>query len=125
MTRMPTLSAVTFDCSDALAQATFWAAVMRWDVGPGSTADFAMAGGPSRQVGAPSMLFLRVPEPKVAKNRNHVDLHTSDLEGELARITALGATIVHDKHEYDTHWYTLADPEGNEFCLVADENAPI
>jgi predicted enzyme related to lactoylglutathione lyase len=121
---MVILSAVTFDCADALAQATFWAAVMRWDVAPGATTDVAMVGGPNRPTGAPSMLFFGVPEPKVAKNRNHVDLHTADLEGELRRIIALGASVIHDKHEYDTDWYTLADPEGNEFCLVADPTAP-
>lgn len=97
---------------------------MQWDVAPDGSPDFAMAGGPNRPAGAPSMMFFSVPEPKTAKNRNHLDLHTCDLDGELARILALGATVVHEKHEYDTHWYTLVDPEGNEFCLVDDPNSP-
>ena len=121
---MATLSAVTFDCSDALAQATFWAAVMDWDVAPGGSDEFAMIGGPKRPADAPSMMFFRVDEPKVAKNRNHMDLHTCNLDSELRRVLDLGATIVHEKFEYDTHWYTLADPEGNEFCLVHDADSP-
>ncbi|MEO6125968.1 MAG: VOC family protein, partial [Ilumatobacteraceae bacterium] len=74
---MATLSAVTFDCSHALDQATFWAGVLDWDVAPDGTAEFALAGGPKRPTDAPSMMFFQVPEPKVAKNRNHVDVHTS------------------------------------------------
>lgn len=122
---MPSLSAVTFDCADALRLAEFWAAALRWDVGPGATAAFASVGGPNRPNGAPALLFFAVDEPKVAKNRNHVDLHTSDLDSELARLVDLGAAVLWDKHEYNTRWYTLTDPEGNEFCLVQDDHAPL
>jgi predicted enzyme related to lactoylglutathione lyase len=60
-----------------------------------------------------------VPAPTTGKNRIHFDLYADDLEAEVARLVALGATVsrVHD-HDYAT-WRVLADPEGNEFCVVA------
>lgn len=64
------------------------------------------------------MLFNRVPEGKSAKNRVHIDLETDDLNAESVRLLEMGATVVHEKFEYDTHWTTFADPEGNEFCVV-------
>ena len=70
------------------------------------------------------LLFIQVPERKSAKNRNHLDLHTEHLEAEVARLIELGAGLVHEKHEWGTHWFTLADPEGNEFCVVEDQPAP-
>jgi predicted enzyme related to lactoylglutathione lyase len=115
---------VTFDCGNAAELAAFWAAALRWDVSPGATSTFASVGGPNRPQGAPALLFFAVDEPKIAKNRNHVDLHTNDLDGELTRLVGLGATVLWEKHEYDTHWHTLVDPAGNEFCLVQDDHAP-
>ncbi len=117
---MATLGAVTFDCVNALHQARFWAAALEWDVAPDAGEHFAVIGGPRRPPDAPNLLFLQVPEGKVAKNRNHVDLHTEALDTELQRLLELGATVIHEKNEFDTHWYTLSDPEGNEFCLVED-----
>jgi hypothetical protein len=60
-----------------------------------------------------SELLLNVPEPKVAKNRVHVDLHADDLRLEVRRLVDLGATVL---GEYDG-WTALSDPEGNEFCV--------
>lgn len=62
--------------------------------------------------GAPSLFFQRVPEPKTAKNRMHLDLAAQ--EGELERLLSLGASVV----ERHPEWVVLADPEGNEFCLM-------
>ena len=64
-------------------------------------------------------MFLQVPEPKAAKNRMHPDLTTEDLPAEVARLTGLGATHLADHTEDGTTWATLADPEGNEFDVVA------
>lgn len=108
---------ITFDCEDAGTLARFWADVLGWGVGPDASEDFAAVGGPSRPADTPAMLFLKVPEGKSAKNRVHVDLESDDLEADLDRIVALGATTVHEKNEYGTHWFTLTDPEGNEFCV--------
>jgi hypothetical protein len=61
----------------------------------------------------PRLWFQRVPEPKVVKNRMHLDLLAADVEAEIGRLTALGAKVL-ERHERLT---ILADPEGNEFCL--------
>jgi predicted enzyme related to lactoylglutathione lyase len=119
-----TIGAVTFDSHDAAAQAAFWATALGWDVAPDPSAEVAMVGGPNRPANSPTLLFIQVPERKSAKNRNHLDLHTEHLEAEVARLIELGAGVVHEKHEWGTHWFTLADPEGNEFCVVEDRPAP-
>jgi hypothetical protein len=62
--------------------------------------------------GAPSLFFQRVPEPKTAKNRMHLDLAAQ--EGESERLLSLGASVV----ERHPEWVVLADPEGDEFCLM-------
>lgn len=112
---------VTFDCADTLAQATFWAKVMGWGVSPDSDHKLASVGGPNRRPDSPPMLFLRVPEHKVAKNRVHIDLEAPDLDTEAERLLDLGAVFVHEMNEYGSRWMTFTDPEGNEFCVVAEE----
>ena len=67
-----------------------------------------------------ALIFNRVPEPKTVKNRLHICLQPDDTrERELDRLLALGATLVSDRRNPDgTGWAVLADPEGNEFCLL-------
>jgi hypothetical protein len=106
------IKTVTFDCADALVAANFWAAALGTDVEEESTSDkaFVEAAG----WGGPNMWFVRVPEPKTAKNRQHFDLRAEGrVADEVARLTALGATVVraHDGHT------VMQDPEGNEFCV--------
>ncbi|MEJ7719886.1 MAG: VOC family protein [Ilumatobacteraceae bacterium] len=73
---------------------------------------------PSRRVGA-RLLFQHVPETKTVKNRVHLDLHVGDDErdGAIARAIELGATKLWDGRQGPQTWVTLADPEGNEFCI--------
>jgi len=61
----------------------------------------------------------RVPEPKAGKNRMHLDLRVPAFEPELARLTALGATVLTPEpiDEDGFHWVVMADPEGNELCV--------
>ncbi len=115
--------------------ARFWAAALDgYDVAPYDDAELARlrAAGitdimddpsvlvePSRPAatasgGMPRLIFQLVPESKVVKNRLHLDLSADDPAAEIARLTALGATVVAE-HERLT---TLADPDGNEFCLL-------
>jgi len=63
----------------------------------------------------PRLFFTLVPEPKVAKNRVHLDVHADDMEAELERLSGLGATVL---TKYGDGHVLLADPEGNEFCLM-------
>ena len=66
----------------------------------------------------PTWLFAKVPEPKRAKNRMHVDLAAADHEAEVVRLVGLGATRVADVDEWGYRWTVLQDPEGNEFCVA-------
>ena len=69
---------------------------------------------------APRVLFQQVPEPKTVKNRVHLDVRVGpeNVDGEVARLTARGATVLHHGQQGPFRWVTLADPEGNELCLT-------
>ncbi|MGX2996859.1 VOC family protein [Streptomyces sp. JNUCC 64] len=108
---------VTLDCADPYALASFWAQVL-----DGRLADDDNPGDPEAQVHSASvgLLFIRVPDGKTVKNRVHLDLQPQDRgrDAEVDRLVALGATLVGDLRRPDgTGWVTLADPEGNEFCV--------
>jgi len=64
--------------------------------------------------------FQRVPEPRAGKNRLHFDVEVDDVEVATTRVEALGGTRAPtaDFHEYGYRWRVMADPEGNEFCLI-------
>ena len=109
----PTLASITFDCVDALAAARFWSAVLQRPVPADATSDYVQLAG------EPAWSFFAVPEPKVAKNRVHLDLDVDDLPGTVERLVLLGATRLGDFDEQGFRWTTLADPEGNEFDVVA------
>ena len=103
---------VTWDCRDALALAEFWAATLGTDVDEESTSDRAYVEAPGW--GGPNMWFNRVPEPKTAKNRLHFDLRpTTTRAAEVARLTALGATVIDEAGDITV----MRDPDGNEFCV--------
>jgi hypothetical protein len=106
------LANITFDCDDARTVGEFWSAALGRPIGPIHTREATILPG------APTYLFLRVPEPKTAKNRVHVDLVADDRRAEVARLVALGATEVHDKDEWGVSWTVLTDPEGNELCVA-------
>ena len=74
----------------------------------------------------PRLLFIEVPDEKVTKNRVHLDLRPADgtRDEELERLLEHGATVVADhrgKYGPGTGWVTLADPAGNEFCILRSE----
>ena len=74
--------------------------------------------------GRTRVLFIEVPEPKQIKNRLHFDLRPVDLtrDQEAERLIAHGATVVADRRRPDgSGWFTLADPEGNEFCVLRSD----
>ena len=120
------LAAVTVDCEDALTLGRFWSAALGRPLDPNPSSDFAAIGMTEhRDVqgwqlgGEPTWLFNKVPEPKTAKNRLHIDLTGPDWAGEVDRLVALGATKLAEHKEYGTEWVTLTDPEGNEFDVGA------
>jgi len=62
-------------------------------------------------------MFGKVPEPKTAKNRMHLDVIAPDPDAEVKRLISLGATRVRDMNVYGYTWTVMHDPEGNEFCV--------
>lgn len=114
----PSLASITFDCADALVAARFWSAALDRPLPDDATSEFVQLAG------SPAWSFIAVPEPKAAKNRVHVDLDVADLAAEVDRLLALGARHVGDFDEQGERWTTLADPEGNEFDLVAQAPPP-
>lgn len=115
------LAAVTFDCADPIVVATFWSAVLERPIDPDPSDVFASIGLGSPR--GPAWFFLKVPEPKTAKSRTHVDLAADDRAAEVARVIALGATHVADHTESGFVWSTLLDPEGHEFCVGTTDPA--
>lgn len=109
---------VAFDARDAQAAASFWAAVLGRTVADGATTDNALISAdpaiPGSRIG-----FHRVPEGKTVKNRMHFDVITTDFDAEIDRLIGLGATKLNEVNGAAAHWVTLADPEGNEFDLIA------
>jgi predicted enzyme related to lactoylglutathione lyase len=112
-----TVSGITFDAHDAQKVAGFWAAVLGRTVADGASPDHAIVTAdpavPGSRIG-----FFRVPESKTVKNRMHFDLITTDFDAEIDRLTGLGATKLNEVKTNFAHWFTLADPEGNEFDVI-------
>jgi hypothetical protein len=73
--------------------------------------------------GEPPLTFVNVPEPKTTKNRVHIDWHAPDREAEVAHLIELGATRLWDVTNENFEWTTMADVEGNEFCVVQAESS--
>jgi predicted enzyme related to lactoylglutathione lyase len=119
------ISHTTFDAVDAYSQSVFWAGVLGFSQDPEQPDapgdEECMIFSPD---GSQRLLFIEVPETKQVKNRLHLDMMpaTGTRDEELARLLALGATIVDDLRQPDgTGWVVLADPEGNEFCILRSD----
>jgi hypothetical protein len=102
--------------------ASFWQDALAWRRTHDEDSEVVLeppAGSPADGV-VPDLLFLRVPEAKAGKNRLHLDLRPVDQAVEVARLERLGATRVDIGQGEDVSWIVLADPEGNEFCVLKE-----
>jgi predicted enzyme related to lactoylglutathione lyase len=114
---------LVIDCSDLDGAARFWAAVLGYEASPpgvGADGSARYRGlQPESGVGI-DVLLQRVPDVKSQKNRLHLDLRTPDLEAEVRRVLGLGATLLTSEPvaEDGWLWHILADPDGNEFCVL-------
>lgn len=111
---------IAFDCDDVLTVANFWSAVLDRPLDNGATAEFASIGGSDGQRREPAWYFEKVPEPKQAKNRVHLDLVDPD-PAAVDKLVQLGAAVVaeHTLPGASHRWTVMRDPEGNEFCIAA------
>lgn len=115
------IHSITVDCVDPYQQARFWSEVSGWQEDPDDPNLPDDPEGRIVTVHGMSLLFIPVPERKAVKNRMHLDLQPQDRtrDEEVDRILGIGATLVDDQRRPDgTGWVVLADPEGNEFCVV-------
>ncbi len=135
---------VVVDAADPHTQADWWAQTLGWAVEPSDEAlirrmveqghaqesdtkvhngvlVWAVGSAIRPPDGSRRVLFQVVPETKTVKNRMHMDVHVGDdaTEEVVAGLIARGATKLHDGRQGPYSWVTLADPEGNEFCVAA------
>jgi len=127
---MARLHDIVIDCEHPASLARFWAAVLDgYELAPYDQAELARlrAAGIDDPEADPTVLvespgsgprywFQRVPEPKVAKNRIHLDLRADDVGTEVGRLEGLGAR--RRREQYNDGLIVFVDPEGNEFCLL-------
>ena len=109
---------IAFDCADPYRLASWWSQVLEQPMDPESErgdheTGFDLGNGQT-------LYFQRVPEEKAVKNRMHICLQPSvPRDAEVDRVLGLGATLVADHREVNgPGWVVLADPEGNEFCIL-------
>ncbi|RLL65764.1 VOC family protein [Streptomyces sp. Z26] len=117
---------LAIDCADPAALARFWCAVLDYEVREEEDG-LVEIGSPTAPEGKarpgpvpPTLTFARVPEGRTVKNRLHIDVNPTDREqdDEVRRLLELGATHA-DVGQGEGSWVVLADPEGNEFCVLA------
>jgi predicted enzyme related to lactoylglutathione lyase len=121
------ISHTSFDARNAYEQSVFWSKVLDWIEDPDDPNlpehdECPIMSRDRTEV----LLFINVPDDKIVKNRVHLDLRPVEgtREDEVARLVALGATKLADFRRPDgSGWITLADPEGNEFCVLSREPA--
>ncbi len=112
---------VCVDAHEPGTLARWWAELLGWRLTYEEDDDEAVIEPPEGSplsTSHPTSLFLKVPEDKAVKNRLHIDLRPDDQGAEVARAESLGARRVSIGQSDDVSWVVLADPEGNEFCIL-------
>ena len=109
-----TLHAIVLDVNDLEGCTRFWSEVLGKEISFKVDKYCRIGGGE----GPPSLLLQKVPEQHEHKNRAHIDLDVKDLEAAVQRVVDLGGTKLNEISEYGITWAVMADPDGNEFCLV-------
>ncbi len=110
---------VVIAARDPAALGRWWCDALGWVVVDDASPVFEIQPQPDR---FPGILFLAVHDAKETKNRLHIDLRPDDQAVEVERLISLGASRV-DVGQGDVSWVVLADPEGNEFCVLQDRRA--
>jgi predicted enzyme related to lactoylglutathione lyase len=113
------LGGITIDCADPARLASFWSALLDTAIirEHGDDAGWARVG--SRLDDRPRLTFQRVPEPKIAKVRIHLDIQVDDIGAARLQVEDLGGRWSGERHDYDEGVVmVMHDPEGHEFCLI-------
>lgn len=120
MTANLRIQCLCIDARDPAAAAQFWQSALAWRRTHEESDEVVLQppAGSAEDGVSPDLLFLRVPETKAVKNRLHIDLRPLDQAAEVARLESLGARRVSVGQGEEVTWVVLADPEGNEFCVL-------
>ena len=109
---------IVIDCADHEVVVGFWMAALGDYERHEMNEQYVAIAPRERGAGRPPILFQKVPERKTVKNRVHLDLRGDSMADEVARLTALGATVIAERTLGESlRWTVMADPEGNEFCI--------
>jgi predicted enzyme related to lactoylglutathione lyase len=109
------------DCADPWALVEFWETALSYSRHPEANGNPYLAVVPPAGEPGPVVILQRVPEPKVVKNRAHLDLYVSDPESLIERLVECGGTRSGAPQEYEGQWFqVMLDPEGNEFCVLQE-----
>ena len=108
------------DATEPQRLAFFWAGALGWAVAYQEPDEVAIEAPDDPQDRVPAILFVRVPDLKTQKNRLHFELNPDDQDAEVQRLLNLGASHV-DIGQREVGWVVLADPEGNEFCVLSPQ----
>jgi Glyoxalase-like domain len=108
---------IALDCEDVVTVARFWSTALGRPLDPGSGPHFASIGGEDAERAQPAWYFEKVPEPKTAKNRLHLDFVDPDPSA-VEHLESLGASVVARRALGSHRWTVMQDPEGNEFCVA-------
>lgn len=114
------IQCLCIDTTDPSGLATFWEHALGWRRTYDQPDEVCIEPPEgSREDGVvPDLLFLKVPDTKTVKNRLHVDLRPEDQAAEVERLEQLGATRADVGQCFDVAWIVMADPHGNEFCVL-------
>ncbi|GGH96841.1 VOC family protein [Arthrobacter liuii] len=116
----PRIQAIAVDSTDPRVPAAFWEKALGWRRTHEEDDEIVLEppAGSAEEGVAPDLIFLRVPEQKQLKNRLHLDLRPEDQDAEVARLEGLGATQISVGQGAAATWVVMADPDGNEFCVL-------
>jgi predicted enzyme related to lactoylglutathione lyase len=110
---------IVVDAEDPARLARWWAEALGYRIVHEAPDEVEIRRTPEE---LPGLLFATVPDAKTVKNRLHIDLRPDDQESEVERLVDMGARPV-DVGQHDVSWVVLADPEGNEFCVLASRGS--
>jgi|SRR6188768_1525472 hypothetical protein len=118
------IAQLTLDVQDVDKMATFWSAALGYQIKKGDDGNAKLLPPPGTLRGTQHMWLQASAGEKVGKNRAHPDLTASDPEAEVERLIGLGARRVDVGQAGDEPYVVLADPEGNEFCVLTEWRDP-
>lgn len=119
------IQCICIDTADPARLADFWQEALGWRRTHSEPDEIVLEppAGSQEDGVAPDLLFLRVPEDKVVKNRLHLDLRPTDQAAEVDRLEKLGARRADVGQQMDSTWVVMTDPAGNEFDVLQRANA--